>query len=648
MTPGAAQPIPEPEPVSVQLIGGFRLCEGGRDATPRGRKGRALLAALALSENGAASRDRLTALLWGDRAEEQARASLRQCLTELRGGLLGQRGLLTVGRDQVALALDAVGTDLASLLAAAASGNLKALLRHFSVGSIDLLSGLDGLSPGFDEWLLVERARRRDMIVSAAIAAVAHALDRPDREPVAGLIAELERLEPGNEQVVRLGLRADRAAGDLGSLHRRYQRLADVLRDEYGSAPSAETKRLFETLRSGSAAPAPATIVPPPVEPGDNEPPLLHIGEFVDATQGAYAHLAVTLRQEILSGLSRFRDLRLAIERDVSDAGGYRLTATIRSSASGLVITPQLVRADGELVWADRLDQRLDDLQAGVDLLIARMVAAILPAVMTDVVATIAPRPAGGLYGRYLLARYAALRPETHEAALAAARDLEAIVEADQNFVSPRLALARIYDTDFVWTRANSSGPRERSRAFELSRQALGLDRDNVNAWTHMGWSHLWHRNWAASERALNAALTLNPFNVARLLEVAVGRIYLGQFDGAAALVERSLAIEPRPGDDLHGDRGLLEFMRGNHDAAAADFAMIVTPDLLHLVHAAANAARAGADSAFARERAQAALVPLFPDQRMPALDDLLAWVDHVHPFRLDEHRRHLLDAVAL
>lgn len=647
MTRAAAQLSPDPEPVSLKLLGGFRLCEGRRDATPRGRKARAMIAALALSEGGAMRREQLTALLWGDRGEEQARASLRQCLTELRGGLLGTRDLLVIGRDEVTLSLGAVETDLAALIAAAATSDLAGLARHLASGSLDLLSGLDGLSPGFDDWLVVERTRRRDAVLAAALAAAAGGLHASRLDGVGALVAELERLEPGNEQVVRLGLRADHAAGDLGSLHRRYQRLADLLQREFGASPSDETRELFEALRAGSASPALVAIAPARVPQAADAPPLLHVGAFVDATRGAHAHLAVTLRHEVLAGLSRFRDLRLAVEHEATDPSGYRLTATIRLSPSGLAITPQLTRSGGDLIWADRLDLALDELQAGVDLLIARMVAAILPALMTDMVAALGPRPAGSLYGRYLLARHASLRPASFEAVQAAAAELEEIVAADPAFAAPKLALARIYDTDFVWTRANSSGKRERARAFELSRQALALDHDDVNAWTHVGWSHLWHGNWSACEQALDAALTLNPFNVARLLEVAVGRIHLGNLDGAAALIERALAIEPRPGDDLRGDRGFLAFMRGEHDRAAADFSMILAPDLLRLVHAAANAGLAGADAAFTRERAEEALARLFPDGRMPALDDLIAWVDGCQPFRQPEHRRHLLGAVA-
>lgn len=69
----------------LRLLGGLEIrTADGRDLTPPGRKLRALVACLALSPPMGWSREQLSALLWGDRDERQARASLRQALAELR------------------------------------------------------------------------------------------------------------------------------------------------------------------------------------------------------------------------------------------------------------------------------------------------------------------------------------------------------------------------------------------------------------------------------------------------------------------------------------------------------------------------------------------------------------------------------------
>ena len=63
----------------VTLIGA-----GGVTRTPRARKARGLLAYLSLSPDHTASRREIVDLLWSDRGPDQARASLRQCLFELK------------------------------------------------------------------------------------------------------------------------------------------------------------------------------------------------------------------------------------------------------------------------------------------------------------------------------------------------------------------------------------------------------------------------------------------------------------------------------------------------------------------------------------------------------------------------------------
>src|SRR5215469_1197052 len=89
--------------LTLRLLGGLEVkTADGRDITPPGRKTRALLACLALPPGSAWSREQLTALLWGDRGEEQARGSLREALVKLRR-CMGEWDPLQASRDTVAL-----------------------------------------------------------------------------------------------------------------------------------------------------------------------------------------------------------------------------------------------------------------------------------------------------------------------------------------------------------------------------------------------------------------------------------------------------------------------------------------------------------------------------------------------------------------
>src|SRR5262245_44564588 len=102
-----------PSPVYLRLLGDPDLEVGqGQPVIPSGRKVRALLACLALSPGRAWPREKLMALLWSDRSDEQARASLRQALAELRRAL-GQPSAVraehdTIGLDPAMVAVDAL------------------------------------------------------------------------------------------------------------------------------------------------------------------------------------------------------------------------------------------------------------------------------------------------------------------------------------------------------------------------------------------------------------------------------------------------------------------------------------------------------------------------------------------------------------
>src|SRR5262245_11128825 len=99
--------------LQVRLLGGFDLQSGaGGDVPPLGRKVRALMTCLALAPGKSWSREKLMALLWSDRGDEQARASLRQALAELRRALGDQSPVRsdnnTVSLDPAMVAVDVV------------------------------------------------------------------------------------------------------------------------------------------------------------------------------------------------------------------------------------------------------------------------------------------------------------------------------------------------------------------------------------------------------------------------------------------------------------------------------------------------------------------------------------------------------------
>lgn len=245
--------IGEPE-FRVRCLGGLHLVEvrSGTDMTPAKRKPRALLAYLSL-EKVPVGRERLAALLWGDRGDEQARASLRQTLYELRSPLGGDRLLRTEG-DTVAIG-ESVSTDIAVILTAAQSGDLEQLRRALSEWRGEILEDLSSIDSAFDAWLETARPHILESLVEAAVRAVRSGMAEGETEQARAIVNLLQERDRTNEKVLRLGLTLDHLSGDSASLHRRYERFKKLLKLELDAVPSGETQRLFHELGAGTSVP---------------------------------------------------------------------------------------------------------------------------------------------------------------------------------------------------------------------------------------------------------------------------------------------------------------------------------------------------------------------------------------------------------
>ena len=172
-----------------------------------GRKAQGLVAILALSPGMAASRDRLAGLLWGDRADEQARNSLRQALVALKKEL-GDAGLdfLEAERDQVRLRADRVSVDAAEFekLAGRAKWSKAAALYGGS-----LLDGVFVRDAAFEEWAAGERQRLADLAFEV-FERVFEAASGPERLAAARRLLALDPLREVAHRAVMQALAASR------------------------------------------------------------------------------------------------------------------------------------------------------------------------------------------------------------------------------------------------------------------------------------------------------------------------------------------------------------------------------------------------------------------------------------------------------
>ena len=254
----------------LTLLGGFQArLQAGEVVSLPGRKAQALLAFLALPLGRAHPRDKLAALLWGGIREESARASLRQTLFVVRKALGEAEGaVLRQEGEALALAPAAVEADVAAFERAVADGTPEALERAARLYQGDLLAGLVLAEAPFEEWLLGERERLRELALEGLAKLLAHQRKSGASETAAGTALRLLTLDPLQEVVHRALMRLYADLGRRGTALRQYQQCVGVLGRELGIEPEAETKALYQEILRERPQHGVAIAASSPAQPG--------------------------------------------------------------------------------------------------------------------------------------------------------------------------------------------------------------------------------------------------------------------------------------------------------------------------------------------------------------------------------------------
>ena len=259
----------------LALLGSFeaRLDPGGRLILAR-QKVAALLAFLGSTAGRLHRRDRLAALLWADAPAPRARASLRTALAELRLALAPVSSCLTERGDAVGLDSDAVDVDVARFEALLADGGPVALEQAAGIYRGELLEGLRVAEAPFEEWLMAERERLRELALEALARILAGHIRADALAQAVQTALRLVALDPLQETVHRTLMRLYLRLGRRGAGLRQYQACLDALRRELGAEPEAETRALYlEILQSASSSAPPAAAV---ASPGLAEAPAVY------------------------------------------------------------------------------------------------------------------------------------------------------------------------------------------------------------------------------------------------------------------------------------------------------------------------------------------------------------------------------------
>ena len=278
--------------LTLNLLGGFRvrLGSGAPPFTLPTRKAQALLAYLAMPAGPAYRREKLASLLWGSTVETTARTSLRQTLYAIRKSLRGADPQpLQLHANTVALDPAAVSVDVEAFEEGMAEATPSALAESLALYEGDFLEGLTVQEPPFEDWLLAQRERLRELAVGGLGRLLPHQRAAGATEAAVQTAQRLLGLDPLQEPVHRALMQLYVETGQRGAALRQYQLCVATLQRELRAEPEAETKTLYQEILRRRARGVPDTERKPgpavvalgrpqraaSEAPGAGEPPLV-------------------------------------------------------------------------------------------------------------------------------------------------------------------------------------------------------------------------------------------------------------------------------------------------------------------------------------------------------------------------------------
>ena len=541
----------------------LRDADGG-PLGPLGRKARAILAYLGTYADEHVGRDRLVELLWADRGEAQARGSLRQSLFEIR-----RVAPQLVSGDNQHVWIE--GRRLLPEEPPLASANGE------------LFADLNGITQEFDEWLRSERAAETSEQWSELRDKVEDLIRQQKGSAALPLILRMQRLDPYNEDCLRLAMRAEAQAGHPAGVQRSYTEFAEMLKCELSVSPALETRELRDGLLAELTT-EPQTSHAARVVPRAQRSPRGSPWLFVTGSAAMLASLGLTqsatnaavpvptvailpfeavgiqpgladgFSDELLTYLVRNRGLRVIGRTAFGDVRStpeglrsfrkelgveYIVEGRVAPSDGKLRVLVSLVRTkDAKTVWAENFvgdNGKLQSIQAAIGSAVGRSLSTTAPPFVQKTTS-------GEAYALYLRAK-GLIRDRNWEGYRSASELLHAALKADPKFAAAWAQLAAntrlSLEND---TFPDPTNPSVALTPIEGAQRALDLDSNLAEAHAIMA---LCERRRPRAWAHLQKALALEPRDPQTLYWVGGAIQQTGNFRLANDFFRKSASLDP-------------------------------------------------------------------------------------------------------
>ena len=526
----------------LRLLGGLELTTTDGAIVPDvPRQTRLMLACLALAGPKGLTRSDLCTLFWPDRPSAQARNSLRQGLAALRKRLADEGddnvGAITVDSDLEVVRLSAApdAIDVHTFHTGATGEHRSARIAAARAWAGEPLAGLE-VPVSVEQFVsthrrtLTEQALRLAERLSMA--------DGSDHEALDAAHALAQRLliqMPAAEEAHRAVMRVHLGRGSQNSALRQFELCKQALRDELQTEPDAETRRIVAsihkpdrvedmsepTAKRREAADADHTPIRQGPRPSVAVMPFDNLGDASDE------YVADGVVEEITAALSRIRDFFVIARQsaftfkgrfvDVKEVGrelgvAYVVEGTVRHGGDRLRISVQLVdAATRSQLWSDRFEGGTGEIFDFQDRIAMQVAGAMKPAIRQAEIEAARRKPPSSLEAYDLVMRAFPKLWGQNAAAIGEAMPiLNAAIEVDPNYgrALTLLAWCHALRVTYLWSQKPDDEIEQARRAVD---KALGLIDDDPTALTAAG--------------------------------AVTG--FCGDQEGASALIERALALDP-------------------------------------------------------------------------------------------------------
>ena len=382
----------------LRLLSRFRLLTpDDGEVIVKSKKLQLLIAVLSLADGKPVSRTELVALLWSDRAEDQARNSLRQALTTLRQ-LTGPSDapLFEIDADWVTLDPRNMVSDIQQLLK---PDVIPA--KGWCVPTGEFLEGLQMRDDAIETWLRDQRAWVHERKIELLTQGLERYIGADDFVSALVQARHILSIEPANEWAHKMAMLGLALTGDRTAALQQFQQCKESLQAHFDIAPEAGTLELFDKIAKNDATLAsflPARVAGQRHQPNDvsvpEDRPSIAVMPFtVLSDHSDQQHFTDALTKSITSALARFKDLLVIasfstftykdsapsltqVRRELGVR--YIVEGSVQFAGDQLRVTAQLIDTQTQgHVWTERYQRSIDDIFQVQDDVTERIVGSI-------------------------------------------------------------------------------------------------------------------------------------------------------------------------------------------------------------------------------------------------------------------------------